>query len=197
MTDADFPQTVARISEILIDLGVKFHVTGGVAASYYGDPRLTQDLNLVISLGVHQPETEMLLNRLSSGYLISRSAAIEAIASNGLFQAIDEASMVKIDFHVGEKIPGELGRSIRREIFPGLFGPLVSKEDAILSKLLWIQMGSGRARHDVKEMLLRDEDLDRDALRQRAAQLGLADLLAEMERSIRDARDRPPRPDET
>ena len=65
----------------------------------------------------------MLLNRLSSGYLINEQAALDAIKRNGLFQALDEASMVKIDFHVGEKIPGELGRSIAPRDFPGGGGP--------------------------------------------------------------------------
>ena len=35
----------------------------------------------------------------------------------------------------------------------GPVAPIVSKEDAIVSKLLWIQQGSHRSRHDVKEML--------------------------------------------
>jgi len=182
VTEDDFPETIDRVLAILVELRLKFHVTGGVVSSYYGDPRFTQDLDLVIELTVDQPETKMLLDRLSSGYLINEPAAMDAIARHGLFQALDEASMVKIDFHVGEKIPGELGRSVHREIFPGLVAPLVCKEDAILSKLLWIQQGSGKARHDVKVMLMRDEDLDRECLRQRAATLGLHELLAEIER---------------
>jgi hypothetical protein len=56
---------------------------------------------------------------------------------------------------------------------------LSSKEDGILSKLLCIQQGSGKSRHDVIEMLKRDEDLDRGCLRDRAATLGLSELLAE------------------
>ena len=59
-----------------------------------------------------------------------------------------------------------------------------SKEDAILSKLLWIPQGSGKSRHDVIEMLKRDEDLDRSCLRERAATLGLKLLLAEFESEI-------------
>ncbi len=43
--------------------------------------------------------------------MVSREAAIEAIENERLFQAIDKRSMIKIDFHVGEKIPGELSRS--------------------------------------------------------------------------------------
>jgi hypothetical protein len=59
--------------------------------------------------------------------------------------------------------------------------PLVSQEDAILSKLIWLRNGSDRARRDAKMMLKRDEDLDRAALRERAAALGLDGLLAEIE----------------
>jgi hypothetical protein len=176
------PETMQRISTILEDLGLRYHFTGGLASSYYGDPRLTQDVDLVIQLDVSQPATKALLSRLSSGYVIHEQAAIEAIRTNRIFQAIDEESLVKIDFHVGEKIPGELGRSARCEIVPGVTAPLVSMEDAILSKLLWIQLGSGhKSRHDVKLMLRRHEELDRAVLEERAATLGLLELLAEIE----------------
>jgi hypothetical protein len=90
----------------------------------------------VIQVRVDQPETRELSNRLSTEYLIHPEAAIDAIRNNAIFQAIDEQSFVKINFHVGEKIPGELGRSQRREADPGVMVPLVSKKDAILSKLL-------------------------------------------------------------
>jgi hypothetical protein len=175
--------TMERISAILRELGLRFHFTGGVAAAFYGDPRFTQDLDIVIDLTVHQPETKMLLIRLSSGYVIHEQAILDAIGRKNLFQAIDQVSMVKIDFHVGEKIPDELKRTSIREVSPGLITPLVCKEDAILSKLVWIQMGSNKARHDVIEMLKRDEDLDRADLDERAASLGLRDLLAEIERT--------------
>ncbi len=92
--------------------------------------------------------------------------------------------MIKIDFHVGEKIPGELGRSQRREVVPGVVAPLVSKEDAILSKLLWMKLGSHKARHDLRAMLKRDEELDRAVLQERAAMLGLQELLVEIEGEI-------------
>ena len=178
----DLQDSMERISAILGDLGLKYHFTGGVASSYYGDPRLTQDLDLVIELAVDRPETTALLKRLSAGYLVDEPVALDAIKRKGLFQAIDQQSMIKIDFHVGEKIPGELERCTTREILPGLTVPLVSKEDAILSKLLWIQRGSGKSRHDVKMMLSREEDLDRECLWERAITLGLHDLLAEIER---------------
>jgi hypothetical protein len=184
MDDQGLPETMERISRILEELGLKYHYTGGVAVSYYGDPRFTQDLDLVIQLAIDQPETKLLLDRLSAGFIVHKQAVLDAIRARALFQAIDEESLVKIDFHVGEKIPGELGRSTHREIFPGVSAPLVSQEDAILSKLLWIQLGSHKARQDVKVMLKRDEELDRAVLEQRAAMLGLHELLAEIEGEI-------------
>jgi hypothetical protein len=182
---ADFQETTARIVTILEEFGLRFHITGVVVAAYYGDPRSTQDVDIVIDLALNRPETKMLLDRMSSGYLVNKDAATDAIARRSLFQAIDQQSMIKIDFHVGGRIPGELGRSKQREIAPGLVAPIVSKEDAIVSKLLWIQQGSHRGRHDVKEMLRRDEDLDQALLKQLAASLNVLDLLDELDAEMR------------
>ncbi len=179
---SDFQDSIERISAILDEFGLQFHFTGGVASSYYGDPRLTQDLDVVIQPAVDRPETRALLDRLAAGYIINTQDALAAIERNGLFQAIDETSMIKIDFHVGGKIPNELERTTRRTILPGLIAPLVCKEDAILSKLLWIKQGSHKARHDVTMMLCREEDLDRASLTARAVTLGLDDLLTAIER---------------
>ncbi len=175
--DEGLPETMERITTILEEFVLSFHFTGGIAATYYGDPRLTQDLDLVIQPATEKPETQSLLERLSSGYIIHEQAAREAIASQSRFQAIDEVSMLKIDFHVGEKIPGELGRTTRCEVLPGLVTPLVSHEDAILSKLLGMKLGHHKAHHDLTMMLKRDDELDRAVLEERAAMLGLQDLL--------------------
>ena len=113
------PETMERISMILEELGLRFHFTGGVAASYYGDPRFTQDLDLVIQLAVDQPETKALLDRLSAGYVVNQQAAIDAIRGHALFQAIDEESLVKIDFHVGEKSRASSAGPHTREICRG------------------------------------------------------------------------------
>ena len=184
--ESDFQQTTQRIVTLLDELHVRFHLTGGILAAYYGDPRSTQDVDIVVDLAVNRPETAELLARLAEGYEISESVVVQAIREKRLFQAIDRLSMIKIDFHVGEKIPGELSRSTRREIAPGLIAPVVSKEDAILAKLYWIGQGSYRSRRDVTEMLRRAEDIDHAGLKQRAAKLGLLDLLDELDQEMRE-----------
>jgi hypothetical protein len=184
LTD-DFPETVERIERILNEVGIRHHITGGIAASFYGDPRYTQDLDFVVDLAANDPEAQALLDRLSTAYLINKDVANDAIARRSLFQAVDLQSMIKIDFHVGGNIPGELDRSTRREIAPGLFAQLVSKEDAVVSKLLGITQGSEKGRHDVREMLRREEYLDRARLNHLAAKLGVQELLDELDAEMR------------
>ena len=43
-----FRPTMDRLDGILGRLGVRYHLTGGLASIAYGDPRTTQDLDVVI-----------------------------------------------------------------------------------------------------------------------------------------------------
>jgi len=105
--------------------------------------------------------------------------------AGGLLACIYEQTFFKVDFHVGEAIPGELTRTRQQEIAPGVTVPLVNKEDAILSKLLWIRQGSGKSRQDVLSMLRRRSPLDQEYLRMQAERLGVAELLTEMREQAR------------
>jgi hypothetical protein len=176
-----FRSCIEQICSILDGLGFHYHFTGSLAASFSGEPRFTQDVDLVIQLSADRPETKALLEQLSTHYDINHQAIMEAIRQEGLFQVLDEQTVIKIDFHVGEKIPGELQRSTRQEVLPGLVIRLATKEDAILSKLLWVQKGSEKSKRDVIQMLKGAEDVDRTHLRKQALTLGLAQELDEIE----------------
>ena len=65
------------------------------------------------------------------------------------------------------------------EILLGVFVPLVSKEDAILSKLIWISKGSNKSRQDVRMMLKRRGVIDFDYLNVQATKLGVESILKE------------------
>lgn len=85
--ESDFQQTTQRIVSLLDELNVRFHLTGGILAAYYGDPRSTQDVDIVVDLAVNRPETALLLARLSEGYEITESVVVQAIREKRLFQA--------------------------------------------------------------------------------------------------------------
>jgi len=182
--DEHFWSCVRRIASILGGLAIPHHFTGGLACSFYGEPRFTQDVDVVIRLSVDDPAASALLERLSTGYFINHLAIQDAIRRNSIFQALEEETGIKIDFHVGEKIPGELQRTGFKEVAADLTVPLVAKEDAILSKLLWIQLGSGKSRRDVIQMLKNPDDLDLSRLRLEAARLGLGDKLSRIEEAV-------------
>jgi hypothetical protein len=183
--DEHFQACLERICSILDGLGLPYHFTGGIAASFYGEPRFTQDLDLVVQLSADRPETRALLERLSLNYYLDHQIALDAIRRKSLFQVIDGQSAIKIDFHVGEKIPGELQRSTRQELLPGLTISLVSREDAILSKLLWIRLGSEKSKRDVIQMLRGAENMDWTRLRKEALRLGLATELSRIEEAAK------------
>ena len=49
MTDvAELEQVLQSVTSLLLRVGIDYHVTGGLASSYYGEPRFTQDIDLVI-----------------------------------------------------------------------------------------------------------------------------------------------------
>lgn len=43
-----FRETVAKLVAILDRFGVRFHMTGGAATIAYGEPRMTQDIDIVV-----------------------------------------------------------------------------------------------------------------------------------------------------
>ena len=107
----------------------------------------------------------------------------------GLFQVLGSRDgLVKIDFHVGEKIPGELLRSTRAATTRRPHRPLVAKEDAILSKLLWVRLGSEKSKRDVIQMLKGKEEVNRTHLRKQALKLGLAKELDQIEEAVSSGR---------
>lgn len=175
----DLKITLADILTILLARQCKFHLTGGLASSFYGEPRFTQDIDIVIRVSIGA-SLNQLIQDLSQKFIVDRAAIEDAVQHKSIFQALHEETMIKVDFHVGEAISGELDRSHSEEILAGVVVPLVSKEDAILSKLIWIKKGSNKSRHDVKAVLKRSGEIDFDYLNSKATELSVESILKEL-----------------
>jgi hypothetical protein len=52
-----FRSTVLKIVEIFREHSIPFHLTGGVTSTAYGEPRMTQDIDIVI--GSDQIKTDV------------------------------------------------------------------------------------------------------------------------------------------
>ena len=159
---------------------IRFYLTGGLVSSFYGEPRFTQDIDLVLPLA-DTTDTERLMACISSDYFVDQELLENAVRESSMAQLLHKETFIRIDLHVSELIPGTFTRVHPVEIFPGVVIPILSKEDAILTKLKWIQLGSHKSRRDVVMMLRRDTPTNLAFIEQQATELGLSTLLHELQ----------------
>lgn len=176
-----FRSTLAKLAVIFQRLDIRFHLTGGVSTIAYGEPRMTQDIDIVVDpLRMSAQLPPFLRAAEAAGFLVETETARQAVAEGGMFQLLDLAESLKIDLYAREMIPGELGRSAVAEVFAGLSLPIVSRADAALSKLVWVSKGSHKSRDDLRNIYRRAGGAERQAVTEQAARLGLTVLLAEV-----------------
>jgi hypothetical protein len=174
-----FRATLEKLVLILDQQGIRFHLTGGFSTIAYGEPRMTQDVDIVVEPRKLSVNLSSFLTAVdAAGFLVDVEAARRAVAEGGMFQLLDLAESLKIDLYPREMIAGELDRSAQAEVFAGFSLPIVSRSDAALSKLMWISKGSHKSRGDLRNILKRASVSEREFVEQNAASLGLAPLLA-------------------
>lgn len=177
MVDASVGRTIVRVADAFRTLKIPFHVTGGIVSSYYGVPRYTMDVDFVVSLENGHRDLPKIVEELCQSFAIDLESARESLRSHSIFQALDNETFHKVDFHSGQRVPGELSRSTIREIYSGVVVPIASAEDCVISKLLWSSMGSGTSWKDALQVLQRQTDLDYALLNALAEQLQLSEDL--------------------
>lgn len=176
-----FRETIDKLAKILHHAGARYHLTGGAATIAYGEPRMTQDIDIVID---PQPLAENLVAFLDAvevaGFLVDPDQVRKAVKTGGMFQLLDLAESLKVDLYPRQLIPGELDRSVFTEVFAGLVLPVVGRTDAALSKLVWISKGSHKSRRDLRQILRRSNADDQAIVSQWAAEHGMDTLLQEV-----------------
>jgi hypothetical protein len=166
------------VTEFFEAHGVPYLVAGSMASMAYGEPRFTNDIDIVADV------TWKTIPALGAAfaapeYYFSEQAAREAVTRRFQFNIIHPASGLKVDVILPRgtefaRIEMNRGRRITSD---GEYSAwFASPEDVILNKLLYFQMG-GSEKHlrDIAGMmkLLRDK-LDRSYLDEWVAKLGVA-----------------------
>ena len=160
---------------------VRFHLTGGITTVTYGEPRMTQDIDLVIDNSRIARCVEPFLEALSASEFMFDPLSIRtAIETKQMFQLLDTVEILKLDVYPREMIPGELDRSVITEVFEGRHLPIACRADAALSKLFWIAKGSQKSRRDLRQIMRLAAEPDRQIISQMATQLELQSLLEEV-----------------
>lgn len=168
------------VSERLEALGLRYMLTGSFAMAFYATPRMTRDLDIVVAIG--ERDVPAVVEAFGTEFYVDEEAAREAVRSERLFNLMHLGSGIKVDFIVrkGDEYRRlELARRRRMEV-AGFQTWVVSREDLILSKLVWAKVsGSELQLRDARA--LRDENLDRDYLRDWAKRLTVADELSKID----------------
>ena len=158
--------------------GIAYMLTGSMAMNYYAEPRMTRDIDLVAAL---QPGDAARLRELfGRDYYLPAADLDRALASAGMFNIVHLESIVKVDFIVRSNDPyrqAEFSRRILLDL-PGFHVWAASREDLILSKLVWAKdSGSELQLRDVKNLLA--GETDRNYLEEWAGRLTVSGLLKE------------------
>ena len=137
------------VSGRLQGAGIPYMLTGSLAMSYYAEPRMTRDIDLVVELG--RRDVERVVSLFAPDYYLSAEAVSEAIRNASMFNLVHVESVVKVDVVIRKDSAyrkHEFTR--RREIeVDGFKTWVASREDLILSKLHW-------AKDSRSEMQLQD-----------------------------------------
>lgn len=176
-----FRNSLSRLVAILHRLGVRFHLTGGITSVAYGEPRMTQDVDVVVENAAMARAIEPFIAAVTQAdFLLDAETVRRAVADKSMFQLFDMAEVLKIDVYTRELVPGELDRSTLLEVFEGMQLPVASRPDAAASKLAWAAKGSHKSRRDLRQICRQMTAPDRSELDRLAGLLDLGGLLAEI-----------------
>lgn len=174
---------VEQVVAMLDRLGIPYALGGSLAASVFGEPRSTADVDVAIA--VDGELGEGLLSAAAAEFYVPADLARVALATGGSFNLIPRSSPIKVDlFALGDGLLDR--RQIERRVLvrlPSVEEPVwvTSAEDIILRKLEWFRLGGGVSDRQWRDILgvirVVADRLDRADLSSAAVEVGLDGLL--------------------
>ena len=177
MTQAEL---LRHLVDVLETLGVEYMIGGSQAAMYYGEPRLTRDVDVIVKLRLD--DLPAFVARFPpEDFYLDQQTAREAVDTSGQFNIIHPASGLKIDVYVNPDTPYDRTRLARRHrlpLVPGVEAYFARPEDVILYKLLYSrQVASDLHLRDVVGILrVSGAELDDVYVTDWASRLGVAGI---------------------
>lgn len=160
--------------------GIPYLVTGSTAAMAYGEPRLTNDIDIVA--GIEEEQVSQLVAAFpAEDYYVSAEMIHEAVRHRTQFNIIHPASGLKIDVIIRRDTPfdrSRFGRARRIHPAPSYEANFAAPEDVIIKKMeYYSEGGSEKHLRDITGMLLTSGDeIDREYIERWAVTLGLSEI---------------------
>jgi hypothetical protein len=166
-------------------MGVAHYVTGSLASSLHGEPRATNDADVVAVLAPLQ--FRRLAAELQGRFYVDEEDFLHAVSEGRSFNLIDEVELAKVDvFCVRPEgyQADALSRAVTLELErddPFTAVKVASASDVLLSKLRWYRLGGEVSDRQWRDVLgvarAQSGRLELDYLRRWSREQGTLDLL--------------------
>ena len=147
-----------KITDVLDQYQIPYMLSGSIALGLYTVPRMTRDIDFIVHL--EAKNLDLFVDSFKDGFYCDRDSVKEAMEGPvKMFNIIDHATGYKADFVVLKDDPFRL-EEFNRRLKVTYFGKniyVVSPEDLLISKLIWIQdFQSAVQIEDIKSLLVAD-----------------------------------------
>lgn len=170
-----------KMITVLEKLGVSYMITGAVASILYGEPRLTNDIDVVVALKM--AKVPLLRNSFppEEFYVPLEETIYEEIKRRGQFNIIHVPTAIKMDCIILKDTDFELEQFKRRVRVPFANGKKAftsSPESVVLSKMLFYKEGKSEKHiRDIIGMLNVSGDIiDRNYIEKWSKELDINDI---------------------
>lgn len=173
----DPSELLNRLSHTLKELHIPYLVTGSMATIAYGEPRFTNDIDVVIRMVGAQVDPFCAAFPFDEFY-VSPDAVRDAVWRNGQFNILHPSTGLKIDVMVADSSDfndSRFSRARRLHVAQNHAVAFASPEDVIIKKLEFFQEG-GSEKHlsDIRGVLaVMGDEIDHSYINQWATKLGL------------------------
>lgn len=136
---------------------IPYMLTGSMAMSLYTLSRSTKDFDFIVQISAS--DVGKITDYFREGYYCNEDAIKEAIRYKSMFNVIEHETGFKVDFFVLKSSDFQQSEFLRRSKV-NMFGVdvyVISLEDLILSKLIWIQqLQSAIQMEDIRTLIQAD-----------------------------------------
>ncbi len=182
-------ELLRKVTEVFERNQIQYLVTGAIASVAYGEPRLTNDIDIVAAIREeHVPE--LLEAFPSDEFYVSGEAIRGAIRNQGQFNILHPSSGLKVDVIVKKDTEFDRSRFSRiRRIQPAesYQANFASPEDVIIKKMEYYKEG-GSEKHlrDIAGILrVSGDTVDRNYISDWARRLGLVEIWDAIQERLR------------